>query len=88
MSPGRISGVNWIRLQDPPIDLARAFARDVFPRPGTSSISRCSSENRQVSTRSRSSCLPLIALFNSSERLQIFKCTTLLFMNLRMRLVF
>lgn len=68
MSPGRMSGVNWIRLHEPPIDFASALARVVFPSPGTSSISMCSSENMQVRTRSRSSRLPLIARFSSNER--------------------
>ena len=36
-SDGRRSGVNWILMNRPPTDLARAFASVVFPVPGRSS---------------------------------------------------
>lgn len=38
MSDGRRSGVNWIRLKQPPKQLASDWAREVFPMPGGPSI--------------------------------------------------
>ena len=39
-SLGRMSGVNWMRLNSQPVDFARLRASIVLPTPGTSSISR------------------------------------------------
>ena len=56
-SLGSRSGVNWIRLCVPCMELAIALASEVFPVPGKSSSSRCPSETRQVSARRTMCCL-------------------------------
>ncbi len=40
MSPGSISGVHWMRLNEQPMERARLRASIVLPTPGTSSISK------------------------------------------------
>ncbi len=57
-SDGRRSGVNWMRLQVPPIDAAIALASDVLPTPGTSSMRRWPSARRHTSARCTCSRLP------------------------------
>ena len=51
MSDGSKSGVNCTRRHDPPVDRAMAFASEVLPTPGTSSIKRWPSENKHTSDR-------------------------------------
>src|SRR5262249_39873386 len=59
-SEGSRSGVNWMRCSRPSMDAARARASMVLPTPGTSSMSRCPSANRQVRASSTTSRLPRI----------------------------
>ena len=57
------------------MDLARALASVVFPRPGTSSISKCSSEKKQTRTKSIKSVLPLSESLSELLRGNDFSCT-------------
>ncbi len=53
-----MSGVNWMRLNRPPIDFASALASMVLPTPGTSSISKCPWHSKQMAVSSTISRLP------------------------------
>ena len=57
-SDGSRSGVNWIRRNEHPSDRAMAFARTVFPVPGTSSTRMWPRQTRATSASSTSWCLP------------------------------
>ena len=59
-SEGRRSGVNWMRRHVPPTERAIAFASDVLPTPGTSSMSRWPSAKRHTSARWIARRLPRI----------------------------
>ncbi len=52
--------MNWMRWHEPPIDRAIAFASDVLPTPGTSSMRRCPSASMHTSARWIGSRLPWI----------------------------
>jgi hypothetical protein len=67
MSPGSRSGVNWMRLQLPPMLRARHFASVVLPSPGTSSISRCPSASIAAIASRTSSGLPRNTVCTLSE---------------------
>ena len=57
-SDGKRSGVNWMRFQVSSTVAAMARAREVFPVPGTSSMSRCPSARRQMTACLMTSSLP------------------------------
>src|SRR5439155_17385021 len=67
-SEGRRSGVAWIRVKAPPIDVARARASVVFPTPGTPSSSRLPSANMQVAAVLTASSFPAMTLATFSVR--------------------
>ena len=59
-SDGIVSGVHWIIAKERERESANAFARDVFPTPGTSSRRRWPPDRRVRMTLSITSPLPTI----------------------------
>ena len=75
-SDGTRSGVNWMRLKDPPRTLAAVLMVSVLASPGTPSIRRWPPASRQVNTRSSiSSCPAITRLISKRARSSIsFAC--------------
>src|SRR6266567_778070 len=59
-SLGKRSGVNWIRLNEHPMERAIALVRTVLPTPGTSSINTCPWQMTAMRLKATDSPLPTI----------------------------
>src|SRR5216683_6254934 len=70
-SLGRRSGVNWMRLNEHPIERAIALVRTVLPTPGTSSINTCPRQMTAIRLKATDSALPTITF----STLLITRCT-------------
>src|SRR6476619_1864344 len=70
-SAGTRSGVNWIRLNWPPIDAARVLIAIVLASPGTPSTRRCPRASSATASRSSSTSCPTMIFLNSSRTLSI-----------------
>src|SRR5512138_444430 len=66
MSPGRRSGVNWIRLNSSPSALAKLRATRVLPKPGKSSSRMCPPASTDAIIISRRGRLPTTARSTST----------------------
>src|SRR6476620_2722796 len=64
-SAGTRSGVNWIRLNSPPIDAARVLMAIVLARPGTPSTRRWPRASRATASRSSSTSWPTMTFLTS-----------------------
>src|SRR6478736_4406114 len=65
MSAGTRSGVNWIRLNSPPIDAASVLMAIVLARPGTPSTRRWPRARRATASRSSNTSWPTMTFLTS-----------------------
>lgn len=68
--------MNWMRLTVQSIDLASAFASEVFPTPGTSSTSRCPSASSVTSAVRTTSGLPTSTRSTFAAILRAVSCSS------------